>query len=173
VQSVSGLRRFLVENVVDLSDLESRKAKDDGINIEGLSWDPARKLILLGLRTPVIDGKALVVPLKVRDPRGPFSIENLEAGKVDAIRLPLGGMGIRSIEYDERQAVFHIIAGATDSQDKTDFKLWEWTGQADGSALRDVTTLTASFNPKALAGSAGIPVSGVIVFDSSRYLKMQ
>ena len=174
VQTVSEVRRFLIENLKELRSFESRKAKDDGINIEGLAWDPIRKLLLLGFRSPIIDGKALLVPLTMRDPLGPFSIDNLEAGKAEAILLPLGGMGIRSIEYDERQGLFHIIGGATKSQDKTDFKLWEWTGQADGSGLRETTAFDRKLQPEGVtSGSVGDTSFRLIVFDSSRYLKMQ
>jgi hypothetical protein len=174
VQSVNELKRYLVENVAELRGSASKGAKDDDLNIEGLAWDPDRKVLLLGLRNPVIDGKALLVPLKMRDPRGTFSSENLVAGKLEAIRLPIAGMGIRSIEYDDRLRVFHIIGGATEGQDKTDFKLWEWSSQADGSGLRETTTLDRKLQPEGVTGgSAGNGNFKVIVFDSSRYLKMQ
>lgn len=50
VETTSDLKRFLIENVSELRDMESVKAKDDGINIEGLAWDPAGNRLLLGLR---------------------------------------------------------------------------------------------------------------------------
>jgi hypothetical protein len=174
VQTLSALKRFLVENVAELRGFGSTKAKDDGINIEGLSWDPAQGRLLLGLRSPVVEGNALLVPLKLRDARGPFSIENLETQSLSAIRLPLGGLGIRSIEYDERHKVFHIIAGATESQDKTDFKLWEWGGQSNKSLLREVTTFDRNLKPEGVtSASVGDSSFKFVVFDSSRYLRMQ
>lgn len=173
VQTVGDLKRFLVENVAELRGMAARKSKDDGINIEGLAWDPARGRLLLGLRSPVIDGDAVLVPLKLRDARGPFSSDNLEAGEIEAVRLPLGGLGIRSIEYDERQGLFHIIAGATENQDKADFKLWEWGGQAK-SALREVTTFDRKLKPEGVTtASIGGSNFKLVVFDTSRYLKMQ
>lgn len=173
VQSVSELKRFLVENVAELRNTRSLKAKDDGINIEGLAWDPIKGHLLLGLRSPVVEGNALLVPLKLRDPRGPFSYDNLETKGLEAIRLPLGGLGIRSIEYDAGQRLFHIIAGATESQDKTNFQLWEWSGQADSSRLREVTTFDRKLQPEGIA-SASIGGSSfkIVVFDTSRYLKL-
>lgn len=173
-QALSELKRFLVEHVAELRSFTSKKGKDDGINIEGLSWDPIQGRLLIGLRSPVIDGNALLVPLKLRDPRGPFSFENVEAGEIRSIRLPLGGMGIRSIEYDERQRLFHIIAGATESQDKTDFKLWEWGGQSDMSGLREVTTIDRKLKPEGITlATVGDSRFKFVVFDTSRYLKMQ
>ena len=171
VHSISGLKRFLVENVADLRSLESGKSKDDEIDIEGLAWDPERRSLLLGLRSPLRDGKALVVQLKMRDPRGTFSFENIEAVE-DTIRLPLAEMGIRSIEYDVRQGLFYIIGGATGGQDKTDFKLWEWTGQADGSGLREITTFDRKLQPEGVSSGGEDSPFKLIVFDSSRYLTM-
>ncbi|HJQ69054.1 MAG TPA: DUF3616 domain-containing protein [Blastocatellia bacterium] len=174
VQSLSELKRFLVENVAELRSFGSKKAKDDGINIEGLSWDPAHGRLLLGLRSPVAEGNALLVPLKLRDPRGPFSFENIEAQGASAIRLPLGGLGIRGIEYDERHGLFHIIAGATENQDKTDFKLWEWGGESNNPQLREVTTFDRKLKPEGVApASAGGSSFKFVVFDSSKYLRIQ
>ena len=175
VQALSQVRQFLVENVAELRGSASEKAKSvDGIDIEGLAWDPTRNVLLIGLRSPVIDGKALLVPLKMRDSRGAFTADNIEAGNIDAIRLPLGGMGIRSIEYDESRSLFQIIAGATDSQDKTDFKLWEWSGQTDGSGLREITSFDRKLQPEGVAsGTVEGKSFTVVVFDTSRYLTLR
>jgi hypothetical protein len=174
VQAVSELKRFLVENVAELRGFASTKAKDDGINIEGLSWDPAQGRLLLGLRSPTIDGNALLVPLKLRDPRGQFSYENMETERIETVKLPVGGMGIRSIEYDGGQRLFHIIAGATESQDKTDFKLWQWEGKPDKASLREVTTFDRKLKPEGVTSVAmGDGSHKFIVFDSSHYLMMQ
>jgi hypothetical protein len=173
VQAISDLKAFLVANVTELHDMGSRKGRADGINIEGLAWDPAGQRLLLGLRSPLVDGQALVVPLKLRDPRGDFSAGNLEAGERAALRLPLGGQGIRDIQYDERAGRFQIIAGATEEQKRVDFKLWEWDAQAAGSSLRDVGTFDRKLKAE---GIARISIGGsdfkLVVFDNSHYLKM-
>jgi hypothetical protein len=173
VQSISALKRFLLENVPELHGSAEVKAKDDGLNIEGVAWDPTLGRLLLGLRSPVVDGHALLVPLKLRDPRGPFSNDNLDAKGLEVLKVSLGGHGIRSIEYDERQKLFHIISGATEGQDKADFKLWEWGGPADRSKLREVTTFDSKLQPEGVT-PASIDGSNFkfVVFDSSRYLRM-
>jgi hypothetical protein len=172
-QATGSLKQFLVENVAELREMGTVKAKDDGINIEGLAWDPAEGRLLLGMRSPVAGDDALLIPLKLRDPRGQFSLENLEAKETRAIRLPLGGQGVRGIEYDERSKLFHIIAGATESQDKTNFKLWEWGGQADQPVLREVATFDKKLKPEGVTrASGGSNEFKIIVFDTSRYLKM-
>ena len=173
-QTVGELKQMLVNNVNELRDMGAVKAKDDGINIEAIAWDPAQGQLLLGLRSPVIDGHALVVPLKLNDAGSQFSLQQPKSGRIEAIRLALGGQGIRSLEYDEKSKLFHIIAGATESQDKTDFKLWEWKGDASQTGLRDVATLDRKLKPEGVTrASVGNSDFKFLVFDTSKYLKMQ
>jgi hypothetical protein len=169
-EAVSGLKRLLAANVSELHGMEERKYKDGGINVEGLAWDPRGGRLLLGLRSPVVDGQALVVPLRLRDPRGAFSADNLEVEGTKPIRLPLGGAGIRSIEYDERARAFRVITGAGPNSEKMDFKLWEWDGDAARPALRDLGTYDRRFKPEGVTrASSGGRDFTFIVFDTSGY----
>jgi hypothetical protein len=172
-QTIGELKQMLVNNVNELRDMGAVKAKDDGINIEALAWDPVQERLLLGLRSPVIDGHALVVPLKLSATSNQFSIQNPNSGGIEAIRLALGGQGIRSMEYDEKSKLFQIIAGATESQDKNDFKLWEWSGDGSQAGLRDVTTFDRKLKPEGVTrASVGNSDFKFVVFDTSKYLKM-
>jgi hypothetical protein len=167
------LKRFLVENVAELGEEGDKKGKKGGLNIEGLAWDPRQGRLLLGLRSPIIDGNALLVPLRLRDPRGAFTIDNLEVAGAGAIRLPLGGGGIRDIEYDERANLFRIISGAAEDQDQTDFSLWEWNGNEQQPALRETNRFDESLKPEGVARvTAGGRDFIFIVFDSSGYTVM-
>jgi uncharacterized protein DUF3616 len=173
VDSISGLKRFLVENVAELREEGDRKGKAGGLNIEGLAWDPRRGRLLLGLRSPVVDGQALIVPLRLRDPRGAFSIDNLEVEGAKAIRLSLGGIGIRGIEYDGRANVFRIISGATEDQDATDFGLWEWNGDEKQRVLREMNRFDKSLKPEGVArASVGDRNFIIVVFDAGGYTIM-
>jgi hypothetical protein len=169
-ESISGLKAFLVANVAELQDGADRPGKDGGLNIEGLAWDPRDGRLLLGLRSPIVDGHALVVPLRLRDRRGAFSIDNLEVENSKAIRLPLGGAGIRGIEYDGRAKVFRIISGAAENQDQTDFVLWEWNGNAQQPIVRETKRFEKSLKPEGVArATAGGHNFLIIVFDASGY----
>jgi hypothetical protein len=173
VETISYLKRFLLDNVIELRDMDKRNARES-INIEGLAWDPAQGQLLLGLRSPVKDDHALLVPLKLRDPQGRFSSENLEAKETAAMMLSLGGHGIRSIEYDNQSKLFRIIAGATESQEKTDFKLWEWGGHTDQASLREVATFDRKLKPEGVTRmQSGEDGFTFIVFDTSKYLRLQ
>lgn len=169
-EAVAGLKRYLAENVAELRGMETRKYKDGGINIEGVAWDPRGRRLLLGLRSPVVEGHALVVPLRLRDPQGAFAAENLEVEGARALRLPLGGAGIRSIEYDERAQSFRVITGAGPNAEKMDFKLWEWDGDAMRPTLRETGVYDRRLKPEGITrfSTPGRDFT-FIVFDTSGY----
>ena len=98
-----GIRSFLIANVPELRGLEA-KDDDGGVNVEGIAYDPASDRLMLGLRSPLANGKALVVPIKLRDPRGQFSTANL-LPPGPAVQLQLGNYGIRDIEYTSGRAL--------------------------------------------------------------------
>jgi hypothetical protein len=168
-QSASGLKKFLADNVAELQGMENLKYNDGGINVEGIAWDPRNKRLLLGLRSPVVDGQALVVPLKMRDANAAFSFDNLEVEGKKAIRVPLNGAGIRSIEYDEARKAFFLITGAGPNSEKMDFKLWEWSG-SEAPALREMETFDRRLKPEGITRVAhGNRDFVFIVFDTSGY----
>ena len=173
VESVAGLKKFLADNVAELRGMANRPYKDGGINIEGIAWDAKGARLLLGLRSPVVDGHALVVPLKLKNPQGPFSQENLKVEDGKAIRLPLAGVGIRSIEFDERRQAFVVITGAAANPEKADFKLWEWNGDASSPTLRQTDSFDRKLKPEGITRfSTGQRDFTFIVFDTSGYVAM-
>jgi pSer/pThr/pTyr-binding forkhead associated (FHA) protein len=177
-EAISGLREFLVQNVPELKSVGDVKAQDGGLNIEGIAWDPdpEHRRLLLGLRSPQVNNNALLVPLKMRDPNGAFSIENMQLAAPGAIQLSLGGLGVRDIQYDSRLKAFLIISGAPEHHEKTSFTLWEWNGDADQSnpdgRPREETTLDMKMKPE---GVTRMKVGGkefiFIVGDASSYSK--
>lgn len=93
-----------------------------GLNIEGLAGTPYGKL-LIGFRSPIIEGKALVVPLE-----NPGKVvDGKKARFGDGMLLDLGGLGIRSIE--RIGAGYLIVAGP--AADDLPFALYKWNGKAD------------------------------------------
>lgn len=170
VASIGGLKKFLVENVAELRGEGDRKSKDGGINIEGLAWDPQHGRLLLGMRSPVVDGQALLVPLKLRDPRGAFSIENLQVEGGKAIRVTIRGLGIRGIEYDGRAKVFRMLSGATEEQQLTDFGLWEWNGDEKQPVLRELNKFDKTLKAEGVArATSGKRDFLIVVFDAGGY----
>jgi len=164
VERVRGLKALLETGVAEL---RGRRG-DLALNIEGLAWDPRGGRLLLGLRAPVVDGKALIVALTLVDPDGAFSSSNL---RVDGtvMKLDLGGAGIRGLEYDDRAKSFRVIAGGSSDRDNRDFQLREWDGVA-ASEPRVLRSFDARLKPEGIAAATigGRPVS-VLVFDVGRF----
>lgn len=172
VEAITGLRDFLIQNVAELRAEGDKKGADGGLNIEGLAWDPEGKRLLLGLRSPIVSGQALIVPLKLRDASGPLAITNLQVDGQGAIRVSIGGAGIRDIQYDQSLNSFLIISGAAENQDKTNFALWQWNS-GDGKTTMKME-LGQKMKPE---GVTRMEIPGaqkyiLIVGDASRYLKL-
>lgn len=105
-----------------LADASQRPAEaDGGFNIEGLAT-AADGSLLIGLRNPVPQGKAVVIPLlnpaELVDGKGPARF-----GPV--IRLDLGGRGVRSIE---RVGNGYVIAAGPPA-DEGSFAIYRWSGK--------------------------------------------
>jgi hypothetical protein len=166
VKTVAGLKQFLVDNVGELREHGGLET----LNIEGLAWDPRAGRLLLGLREPLVDRRAVIVPLVFRDPNGPFALENLEVPGRRAISLSLGGAGIRSLEYDDRANAFRVIAGPAQDGPSGDFRLIEWEGR-EGSSLREVATFPRALKAEGITRAVidGRPRT-VVVFDAGQFV---
>ena len=167
--SVRNLKAFLAARVPELSGVNPNRGTDEELNIEGLAWDPAASRLLLGLRAPVVNGEALVIPLKLRDPEGPFAADNL-AVDGGAIRLPLGGGGIRSLEYDAASGAFWVITGASLNDEIEDFRLLEWRTVAGKHQFAEVARYPRRLKPEGITrATLDQARPRVIVFDIGLY----
>ncbi|MGM9480630.1 DUF3616 domain-containing protein [Roseateles sp. NT4] len=125
-----------------LSDAAGRAAEAaGGFNIEGLAAAPDG-ILLIGLRNPIPQGRALVIPL--------LNPAELIAGKGparfgSAIRLDLGGRGVRSI--DRVGTGYLIVAGPP--ADEGSFALFRWSGKPNDT-LVPVKADLGTLRPEAL-----------------------
>jgi hypothetical protein len=170
VSSIRGLKAYLAANVRELAGT-ARLRGDHVLNIEAVAWDPDAERLLLGLRAPVPAGEALVIPLKLRDRSGPFTAANLEVEGGLAIRVPLEGAGVRSLEYDDRVRGFRIISGAGLDAETRDFRVLEWGGPAAPDRVREITRFPRNLKPEGITRAElyGRSVS-VVVFDTGGFL---
>ncbi|MGA9768624.1 MAG: DUF3616 domain-containing protein [Blastocatellia bacterium] len=169
-ETIGDLRSFLIERVPELKD---KKGEGGSLNIEGLAWDPVHERLLLGLRSPLSNGQALVVALKFIDPKAGFSLSNLTLAAPSMIRLPLAGLGIRGFEYDARLKSFSIIAGAPEEMDRTEYKVWEWNGEDTSPGMRERATLSRDLKPEGITRvKAGDSDFLLVVCDASRYIRL-
>jgi pSer/pThr/pTyr-binding forkhead associated (FHA) protein len=125
---INDFRAFLLSQMPEIRSIGEPPGVEGGLNIEGIAWDPNNERLLLGLRSPLFGDQAILIPIKLRDPHGPFTTDNLGIDAPRVIVLPLGGHGVRDITYDTRLHNFLIISGAPENVRKTDFALWEWSG---------------------------------------------
>ncbi|HEX2488431.1 MAG TPA: DUF3616 domain-containing protein, partial [Blastocatellia bacterium] len=136
--------------------------------------DPNKERLLVGLRGPQIGGEggqAALVPIKLRDPRGKFTRENLKVDQPEVIVLSLGGQAVRDITYDPQLKSFLIISGTPEGTKRADFNLWEWDGQSP--TPNKLITLEDKQKPE---GVTSVTINGrsyaFVVGDFGSYLKL-
>lgn len=168
VESMTGLDALLQSGVPELAGgRESKKGKKKagGINVEGLAWDPKSNRLLLGVRSPVVDGAALAVPVRLRDPAARLAADNVVVDG-PALRIPLNGSGIRSIEYNAHAGVFQIVAGHPTGA--ADFRLVTWNGT--GGEVRVVQRFLPGEKPEGVTGATlGGRTATIVLFDTSHF----
>lgn len=158
-EAFTGLPELLASAMPGGDTGDKGKKKDKRLNIEGLAWDAARKRLMIGVRSPLSGGDALVIPVAVG--AGPLGASSLAVQPV--LRVALGGAGIRSIEQVD--GGFLIVAGGV--TDASSFRLLSWSGSGTPTAVTDLPT---TLKPE---GVARVRVEGrmitVILGDSGRY----
>jgi len=104
-----------------------------GLNIEALELSPDQERLLIGFRSPVHDGQALVA--SIENPSGIF--ESDETPRIAAVleELDLGGHGIRALSYVPALGAYLVIGGPV-SRQRAEFDLWIWSGQRGAPARR-------------------------------------
>jgi len=131
---VPDFKHWLVERHPEIAKASRRLPDDNGLNVEGLGWDPNLGALLLGVRTPVIDGHPLVLRVRIKDPDGPWELSNFEA--LAPIRLEVEDVGhlqgARSIEFDPSRNVHLVVIGNSTSASKAPFSLYAWDGNEAG-----------------------------------------
>ncbi|HZI10324.1 MAG TPA: DUF3616 domain-containing protein [Myxococcus sp.] len=112
-----------------------------GLNIEGMTAMEDGQSVLIGFRSPVPEGKALVVPLL--NPRALVE-EGARARFGEPRLLELGGLGIRSLSWWRGR--YLIISGGTASEATS--RLFTWRGGDDAPVPVQDVDLTG-LNPEA------------------------
>lgn len=169
---IQNFRDFVLGKIPELKGLGEKPSVQGGLNIEGLAWDKLNDRLLIGLRS-LLGNQAVLIPLRLRDLRGAFTQENLVLENPSFIQLPLAGQGIRDIAYDPHLRSFLIISGAPEGVEKSDFRLWEWNGDALTPKVHQEMTLDPKFKPEGLTYTilGGRPLL-FLVGDASSYTKL-
>jgi hypothetical protein len=108
---------------------------DGGLNIEGLEISPDQQRLLIGLRSPLLDRRAIIASLD--NPSAVFASGAAPRISPALQTLNLDGHGIRSLCFFAALGAYLIISGPV-ARDTAHFQLWFWNGQP-ASAARRVT----------------------------------
>lgn len=167
--NMAGIREWLVAAYPEIAKSAEDEPDEGGLNIEGLAWDPTRGALLFGVRTPAPEGKALVLPVRVKNIAGTWATENLEA--MPAITLDLAqetkdDQGIRDLFYDAKRNAVLVLAGNATSNSEAPFSLDVWNGGESGKTLRLDVAFDKKMRPEGITrGTVGGRDAYVIVDD--------
>jgi hypothetical protein len=126
----------------------------EDLNIEGLAFVPGTNDLLLGLRAPLINGKAVVLRLSNVD--GLFDpSQDLEPMITLYACLDLDGQGISALEYDATRKVFVVAATPPRDvpRDRLTTSVWEWQDNSEQPGVVE----THRFVGHRLEGIAKLP----------------
>src|SRR5262245_1769263 len=128
------LREWIVESWPLLGKFPRYVPDDGGLNIEAMGWSPKDQALLLGLRSPVIGGNPIILPIRLKKLDGPWDLSNIEM--LPAVSLAIKAspeeQGIRSIEFDASRGVLLVIVGNSTSASNAPFELYSWDGNSQG-----------------------------------------
>lgn len=132
---VGGLKRALIEAhpVLAAAALVSQAKSGDGFNIEALEITPDGQHLLIGFRSPLQDGHALIA--SVENPTAIFEADAPPQISNRLKMLNLGGQGIRGLSYIASLNGYLVVGGPSAREDES-FKLWFWSGEPDAPARR-------------------------------------
>lgn len=168
-QVVGGLKKALTaQHPVLAAAARVRDVKGGGgLNIEALEVSPDQKRLLIGLRSPLHNGRALIA--RVENHRAIFEAD--EAPQIAPVldELDLGGHGIRDLAYVPALGAYLVVGGPA-TREGAAFGLWRWSGEPGAPARRVTVPGLSGFEkaegvcPAVLGGQARI----VIVSDDGK-----
>lgn len=106
---------------------------EGGLNIEALEISPDRQQLLIGLRSPLRNQRAIIAC--VENPGAMFEADEPPRIATELITLDLGGHGIRGMCYLPALSGYLLISGPV-SREQIQFQLWFWSGRANNAARR-------------------------------------
>lgn len=134
---VSGLKLALITAhpvLAAAAQIEDVKS-DGGLNIEALEITPDRQRLLVGFRSPLLGGAAIIACID--NPVAIFEADEAPHVSTGLLTLDLGGQGIRGMSWIASLDGYLIISGPASLADQA-FGLWFWSGQPQSPARRVV-----------------------------------
>jgi hypothetical protein len=150
---MTDFRDWLLERYPSLAQAARLVPDSRGLNIEGLAWDSAHSDLVLGIRSPTVDGQASALRVHL-DVEAAWTVAALEGTPMSHIRSErVPAQGIRDIAYDVDRNAFLVLVGRSISRDEVPFQLCVWSGVGTAAEV-----LQVEFEPS-------MKPEGVTVFD--------
>lgn len=132
---VKGLKPALVAVHSELAEAARRTdvKESGGLNVEAIEFNADNTRLLVGFRSPLRDGRALIA--SIENPAAVFDHDEAPQIAPTLETLDLGGNGIRGLSYVPSLGGFLVIAGPVSKAPKP-FALWFWSGQSGAPARR-------------------------------------
>lgn len=134
---ISGLKSALVAThpvlavAAEISDVK----RDGGLNIEALEISLDQQRLLIGLRSPLLDNRAIIAELE--NPAAIFETGAPPRISPALTTLDLGGNGIRGMAHLPFIGGYLVISGPV-AREQVQFQLWFWSGRR-GEPARSVS----------------------------------
>ncbi|MBI5890726.1 MAG: DUF3616 domain-containing protein [Nitrosomonadales bacterium] len=106
---------------------------EGGLNIEALEISPDQQRLLVGFRSPLLDGRAIIA--SVENPSAVFDAGAPPRISARLETLDLGGNGIRGMCWIPALGGYLVIGGPV-ARERVQFQLWFWSGKTDAPAHR-------------------------------------
>ena len=151
-EAMPGFRDWLLTQHPALAPVAELDPDHGGLNIEGLAWDPVRKVLLFGVRSPTKDGRISVLQLHLENTDAQWTTAALEARPVLEIDRPSmqPAQGIRDLTYDTERQEFLVVLGRSISGAAAPFQLCTWDGTSTTVKVLDVSFDNPSMKPEGI-----------------------
>jgi len=138
----------------------------NGLNIEGLAWNPHEGALHFGLRGPAAPGEITVIRVPVDAATAPWTTSSLGTPSAARIRLPksTATQGVRDISYDRQTGGFLILLGRSTRKHAAPFQLCTWDGGSDNVQLLDVE-FHRSMKPEGVVAFSGGDERKLLIVD--------
>jgi Protein of unknown function (DUF3616) len=139
-EEMLGFRDWLLTQHPALAPVAELDPDHGGLNIEGLAWDPVRKVLLFGVRSPTVHGRISVLQVHLKSTDAQWTTAALAARPVLEIDRPSLQLaqGIRDLTYDIERQQFLVILGRSISGAAAPFQLSTWDGISTSVKVLDV-----------------------------------
>jgi hypothetical protein len=138
-EAMPGFRSWLLTHLPALETAAGLEPDSEGINFEGVAWDPGRSMLVFGIRSPVPARRFTIVQVPLKSVEGPWDTTVLEPATDLHVEVPdpAAAQGVRDIAYDPDTGDFLIVLGRSISRVNAPYQLCRWDGTAATAALLD------------------------------------